>query len=84
MLYIRSSNPLCAPASLGSVPGVAFTDYTEDIVNTFAAKGLEPGSTRPSVDVSQIKIQEADKPNVLIDFADSHESTGENLTAVPR
>ena len=38
--WVRGSNPLCAPASLGSVPGTFFTDYTGGIVSTFAAKGL--------------------------------------------
>ena len=32
----------------GSVPGTSFTDQFGGIANTFASKGLGPGSTRPS------------------------------------
>src|SRR5688572_823602 len=34
------------PAVFGSCAGMAFTGHTGDIVNTFEASGLAPGSTR--------------------------------------
>ena len=39
------------------------------------AKGLGPGSTRSciSIEVSQIVLQEADLPDLVVDFADAHQ-----------
>jgi hypothetical protein len=46
--WVRGSNPLCGTKKVRSVPETSFTGYTDDIVNTFAVKGLGPGSTLPS------------------------------------
>ena len=45
---LRRSTRGDATFKRGSVPGTPFTDQFGGIVNTFASKGLGPGSTRPS------------------------------------
>jgi regulator of protease activity HflC (stomatin/prohibitin superfamily) len=55
------------------------------MINTVSgAKGLEPGSTRSlvSIEVTQIVLQEADLPDLVVDFADAHQLLRQRRTQV--
>jgi hypothetical protein len=58
---------------------VSFTGYTGDIVNTFEANGLAPGSTRAAASSKYPRSKsEADKPDLVGDLANSHELPSEH------
>lgn len=66
-------------------PVTWFTPYSGHMVNTLSgANGEGPGSTRSLffVEVPQIILQEADLPDVLVDFAYADELAGEHRAQV--